>query len=140
MYVIWCLDMVASSPAMIINQIDITNKSAYLFSAGVAERLREFCYSLQQFLGISHFGYLKIYHDCSYQLLMNGQNNGFLEKFFENIATQDPLFQTIIKNTTFEQPSSFYLFPTKFDKLPPVIYGMGLLFIIVLRIALKYSL
>jgi len=103
----------------IMTDIITINKSALLFSISAAERVKKICKPLTDYLGITCFGYHRIYNDCSYLSIMNGHEE-YHKKHLETIQTQDPHFLDNIREIGYKEPH-FFLFPTKYKKLPPII-------------------
>ncbi len=101
-----------------MDYIDITNKSALLFAINATAQIKGICEPLQNYLGISCFGYLKIYNDCSYISLMNGFQ-GYQRKYFTHIKSLDPYFHFNLRISPYNQAKCF-LWPTKYKKLYPI--------------------
>ncbi len=102
-----------------MTKIITKNKLAISFALQVTERVKEICKPLTEYLGISCFGYMKIYNDCSYIALING-HEAYLQKHHETIQTQDQQFSDNMRKMSYGGPH-YFLWPTKYEKLPPII-------------------
>jgi DNA-binding CsgD family transcriptional regulator len=94
------------------------NKSALQFSLSASERIKEICRPLQECLGISCFGYLRLYNDCRYLFFNNLTNDEFAKKYIE-IKALDSQFIDGLRAAPLGGPY-FYLLSTTTNNLQPI--------------------
>jgi hypothetical protein len=97
----------------------IANKSALLFTLDSTNQAQEIVNPLAEYLGINFFGYMTLYNDCRFTLLINGSNE-FLTNYFNLIKEQDPHFIKEFRSTLDNGPNHF-LWPTKYKIMRPVV-------------------
>ena len=68
--------------------IDVTNKSACLYQEAVIPQVIKICEPLTKNLGISKFGYSKLFKDSSFLFLMNGFRE-YISKYLTIIVPQE---------------------------------------------------
>ncbi len=98
-----------------MTDIITANKSALSFAINAIPRVKEICKPLTEYLGVSCFCYSRLYNNCAYIVLMNGHQE-FQEKYYTNIRSRDPHFNSYLKSTPLNE-TRFFLWPTKYEKL-----------------------
>jgi len=96
----------------------IDNKSALLFTLDSISRVQEIVKPLAEYLGINFFGYMKLYNNCSFSVLINGYSD-FLNNYFNLIKEQDTYFKNEFRSTIDNGPNTF-LWPTEYKEIPAV--------------------
>jgi DNA-binding CsgD family transcriptional regulator len=100
--------------------IQLLNNSALNYSLEAIPKMKAISKPLTDYLGINLFGYLRIYNDCKYLSLLNGFEN-YLTNYYNTILTQEEFFIKLLKTTSPDGKPHFYLGPTEYDQVPPII-------------------
>jgi hypothetical protein len=97
------------------------NQNAFLYYQSYSDKIKELCLPLSKYLGISHFGYTRVYNDSNFLYLSN--NLELAKEYLLNLNHNKLFFKSYIDTDEREKKNTHYiLWPDEPDGLPMDLY------------------